>query len=119
MGEQSPVESLSNKIFADILNHVTIQDLTSLCLVSHNIYHCTAPKLCYSWSYNGLTHSDNSLKSFLKTIIWRPDLAAHVKVLDLRDWGDVPKRMLLPPLDLDGINAKLCSGRQRGDAMGR
>ncbi|KUJ17264.1 uncharacterized protein LY89DRAFT_718006 [Mollisia scopiformis] len=92
MAGNSPLEKLSNEIFDNIFQHITkASDLTSLCLVSQTIYHRSVPKLYHSWSYHGFTHSNKSLKFFLETVIRRPDLAGHVKVLDLREWGDCPK----------------------------
>lgn len=32
-----------------------------------------------------------SLRSFFQTIIWCPDLAVHVEVLDLREWRYTPR----------------------------
>jgi hypothetical protein len=92
MENESHFEKLSNELFTNILQHITtMQDLTSLCLTSHNIYHRTVPMLYHSWAYHGLTHSNKSLRNSLKTIIRRPNLARHIKVLELRDWGKVPK----------------------------
>lgn len=39
----------------------------------------------------GLKHSDISLRNCLQTVIWRPDFAAHVQLLDFREWGHCPR----------------------------
>lgn len=96
----SRLERLSNELFDTILLHLPSQrDLNSLSLTSRNLYHRTVPTLYSSWSYHGLhpsllypvTKHYKPLRQSLETLNWRPDLAAHVKELDLREWGDCPR----------------------------
>jgi hypothetical protein len=88
MAGHSPLETLSTEIFENIISQIDEpQGLSRLCLVSHAIYERAVPKLYQSWTYHGLDHSTKSLRNFLQTVIWRPDLAAHVRTLDVREWG--------------------------------
>ncbi|KAH8763497.1 hypothetical protein F5882DRAFT_383597 [Hyaloscypha sp. PMI_1271] len=92
MTGQSAFETLSTELFENIISQVNRPpDLNALCLVSRSIYQRVVPRLYHSWKYHGLQHSQKSLRPFLQTIIWRPDLAAHIRVLDVREWGDYPQ----------------------------
>ncbi len=93
MGTQSPLEGLSNELFDSILAYLNApQELNNLSQTSRAIYHRVIPKLYHSWSFHGLKHTRNSLRIFVDAILWHPELAAHVQVLDLREWseGDRP-----------------------------
>jgi len=94
MASQSALEMLSVELFDNIVSQIDdIRDLSTLCLVSRTIYQRAVPKLYRSWRYRGtglIKHSQKSLRTFLQTVIWRPDLAAHVRVLDVREWCDCP-----------------------------
>jgi hypothetical protein len=88
MASQSALEILSTEIFEQIVSQIDeARDLTNFCLASRSIYQRAVPKLYQCWTYYGLVHTTKSLRSFLQTIIWRPDLAAHVRALDIREWG--------------------------------
>jgi hypothetical protein len=92
MASQSAFETLSIELFEDIISQIIRPPhLSALCLVSHTIYQRAVPKLYHSWKYHGLQHPQKSLRNFLQTVIWRPDLASHVRVLDIREWGDCPQ----------------------------
>lgn len=87
------IEDLSNELFDNIFSYVTAQrDLNSLSRTSRTLYDRTVPKLYRSWSYHGLEEEGSKrLRRFLETIHWRRDLGAHVKELDIREWGDCPR----------------------------
>jgi len=88
MASHSPFGMLSIELFEDIISQIDEpRDLSMLCLVSRAIYERVVPKLYQSWTYHGHEHSSKSLRNFLQTVIWRPDLAAHVRTLDVREWG--------------------------------
>lgn len=95
MADIPGLEGLSHELFASILSHISSQrDLNNLSRTSRTLYHRTVPALYHSWSYHGLAQnpSDNRpWKKFLETINWRPDLGAHVKEVDLREWGNCPR----------------------------
>ena len=92
MATGSVFENLSNELFESITDHIEEpRELSTLCLVSRAFYHRVVPKLYQSWSYRGLEQPTGSIRSFLQTILARPDLAAHVKTLDIREWGKCPR----------------------------
>ncbi|CZR56412.1 uncharacterized protein PAC_06300 [Phialocephala subalpina] len=100
MDIMNSLESLSNELFDAILSQITSKrELNFLSQTSRSLYHRTTPKLYQSWSYHGLhpsllrpvTKHCKLLRQFLETINFRPDLAAHVKELDIREWGDCPR----------------------------
>jgi len=85
-------ENLSNELFESIIDHIKeTRELSTLCLVSRAFYHRVVAKLYHSWSYHGLEHSTESIRLFLYTILERPDLASHVRTLDIREWGKCPR----------------------------
>lgn len=85
------LETLSSELFDNILIYITTQhDLNSLSRTSKTLYHRTTPSLYRTWSYHGLQQEVQPLRQFLETLNWRPDLAAHVKELDTREWGNCP-----------------------------
>ncbi|KAH8672633.1 hypothetical protein BGZ60DRAFT_429955 [Tricladium varicosporioides] len=89
---QSALEQLSNELFDNIFGHIAKpQDLDKISRTSKTIYHRAITRLYTSFSYLGLKHDQKSLRIFIQTINWRPDLAAHVRTLDVREWGDCPK----------------------------
>ncbi len=89
MANQSALEGLSNELLDSILIYLnTPQELNNLSQTSRALYHRVIPKLYHSWSFYGLKHTQNSLRAFVDTILWRPDLAAYVQVLDLREWAN-------------------------------
>lgn len=93
MATEKVFNDLSNELFENITKYFDEpRELSVLCLVSRDFYHRVVPKLYQSWSYRGLEHATKSLRSFVKTLLWRPDLAAHVKTLDIREWGNCPRK---------------------------
>lgn len=92
MATQSSFELLLTELFENIITRIYwASDLGTLCLASRTMYQRVIPSLYQSWRYHGLQHSQKSVRIFLQTIIWRPDLAAHVRELDLREWGNCPE----------------------------
>lgn len=92
MRPQNYLEALSNELWEGILHYLDeISDLRTLSLVSRGIYHRVIRRLYGSWKYYGLQHTSKSLRLFLQTILWRPDLAAHVQTLDIREWMHTPR----------------------------
>ncbi|KUJ17635.1 uncharacterized protein LY89DRAFT_668939 [Mollisia scopiformis] len=86
------LEDLSNELLDNIFQNIPSQrDLNSLSKTSRALYHRTVQELYRSWSYHGLQQEIKPLKQFLETLNWRPDLAANVKELDIREWGDCPR----------------------------
>lgn len=71
-----------------------------------------------------MRHSPTHLKRFVDTLNWRPDLAAYVLELDLREWGDCPMlEDYVGEMDGEQYNKKLQKlaaikkGRQKGTLM--
>ncbi|KAE9370888.1 hypothetical protein N431DRAFT_42898 [Stipitochalara longipes BDJ] len=92
MASHSPFETIAIELFEKIISHIDEpRNLSALCLVSRAFYKRVVPTLYQSWTYHGLKHSSKSFRNFLQTVIWRPDLAAHVRVLDVREWGHCPR----------------------------
>ena len=92
MTSHSPFETLSTELFESIVSRIDEpRDLSMLCLASRAIYQRAVPTLYQSWTFHGLENSSKSLRNFLQTVIWRPDLAAHVRTLDVREWGHCPR----------------------------
>jgi hypothetical protein len=82
------LESLSTELFDQILSHVTTYDeRRSLSSVSRHLNKKMIPHLYNSWCFDGNKHTFRSLHYFLRSILLNPEIASHVRKLDIRKWG--------------------------------
>ncbi|OCK74956.1 hypothetical protein K432DRAFT_386497 [Lepidopterella palustris CBS 459.81] len=79
---------LPTELVTQIIAHLSgrTNDLCNLCLVSLIMKSITEPILYYLYSYEMFKQA-YSFRPFLRTIIRRPELAAHVRVAKIRVWN--------------------------------
>ncbi|KAL2059909.1 hypothetical protein VTL71DRAFT_10064 [Oculimacula yallundae] len=88
----APLELLAEEIFTLILSHVkTPAELANICQTSSHLCARVSPVLYSKFEYRGLRRERKRLRRFWLTVLWKPDLAASVKELDVGEWGKCPR----------------------------
>ncbi|KAI5924064.1 hypothetical protein F4810DRAFT_665501 [Camillea tinctor] len=79
----SPIEGCPNEILYSILQHLTQTDFLNTCLVSHRLRQVAEPLLYCNIRLVWDASRVPPITQLLRTILDRPEIAIHVKCLDL------------------------------------
>ena len=82
------LDTLTTELLDEILLYLpSSRERSLVARCCKQLYSTIQPQLYASWSYHGRTHTNKSLRLFLRTISTSKNLALEVITLDLRDWG--------------------------------
>jgi hypothetical protein len=99
------LEALSAELFDQILSHISEYDeRRNLSSVSRALNKKMIPHLYTSWCFDGNKHTFKSLHYFFRSIVLNPELASHVRKLNIRQRGngepdDPPYYLCFPVAD--------------------